>query len=199
MIKAIIFDLTDVCFSAEEPPFIRDFAKRHDIPFKEFEEEYLKLLFKAENHEISGKKLWQILLHKYKIRQSPERLIKEMIDGKEAKKRTLLLAKSLREGGYRTAFFTNYNEDYWKLVAKKFDLTKYFDFGLVSYQIGARKPSPKGFRFIMKKLKAKPSETVFIDDSTKNLAAAEKLGIKTIQFKGFARLKKELQKSGVVH
>jgi len=193
MIKAIIFDLSDVCFSAEEPPFIAAFAKRHSLPFEEFEQEYLRLLVLAENHQISGTELWRRMLKRYNLKLDIGDIIAEMIAGKEPYQDTLDFVKELRKN-VKTTYFTNYNEDYWKLIAQKFDLSEYFDFGLVSYEIGARKPSARGFRYLLDKLGVKPEETVFTDDTARNLEEPAKLGIHTIQFRNVAQLRERLSK-----
>src|SRR3989338_2702105 len=187
MIKAIIFDLSDVCFNAEEPPFLIAFAKKHGLDFPDFEKRYMELLHKAENNEISGKKLWETLLVHYGLALYIDGIISEMMADKVAYQPTLDLVKKLRRI-CKTAFFTNYNEDYWKYIDRKFKLKDYFDIGLVSYMIGARKPAVKGFEYLLKKLGVKPEETVFTDDSAKNLENAETLGIHTIQFKNVEQL-----------
>lgn len=197
MIKAVIFDLSDVCFNSEEPPFLRRFARRHRLPFAEFEKQYLALLYQAENHTLRGKEVWRRLLARYRLKLKVNDIIKEMIDGKRAKKGTIALAAKLRARGYKTAFFTNYCEDYWKPIAERFDLSEYFDTGLVSYQIGARKPAAKGFAFLLKKLGIAPDEAIFIDDREGNLAEPAKLGIHTVHFTDVPALRKELISLGV--
>lgn len=196
MIKTIIFDLSDVCFNCEEPPFLIAFAKKYKLDFSDFDKRYQELLYQAENGIITGREVWRRALEHFSITADIDVIISEMIDGKEPFQDTLDLVKRLREN-YKTAYFTNYNEDYWKLIEDKFDLTKYFDFGLVSYQIGARKPAVLGFEFILKKFGVKPEEAVFIDDTAKNLENPKKLGIHTIQFKGVSQLATELQGLGV--
>ncbi len=192
MIKAVIFDLSDVCFNAEEPPFIKAFAEKHGLDFPEFEKRYMELLYTAENHEISGRKIWQTIFGHYRLAGDVDQIIREMINGKVAYQETLDFVKKLRPK-YKTAFFTNYNEDYWKLIAERFDLSEYFDVGLVSYMIGARKPAAKGFQYLLEKLGVVPDETIFTDDSAKNLENAGTLGIHTIQFKNIGQLKIDLQ------
>ena len=101
---------------------------------------------------------------------------------KEENPETMDLIKKLRKKGYKITYLTNYNKDYWEAIKQKFDLNPYFDYGLVSYQIKARKPSPIGFKKLMDYFAVKPAETIFTDDSMKNLLEAEKLGINTIHF-----------------
>ena len=195
MIKLIIFDFSNVCFNLEEDPFVEKFAKKHKLDPKKFDEEYQQLVQKAEVDEIGGKQIWEVLLQKYHLNGNPSTIIEEMMNTKIAYPEILELAKSLRQN-YKTAYFTNYSKDYWDPIARKFDLKPYFDFGIVSYQIQSRKPAPKGFLVILKQFKVKPEEAVFIDDSSRNVVEAGKLGIHTILFKDKKQIQQELRRLG---
>ncbi len=196
MIRAIIFDLSDVCFNEEESPFIKEFAKKYGLDFIEFEKRYTELLHKAENNVITGKEIWRKILPEYGLNLDVGKIIEEMIDGKIAHQETLDFVKKLRRK-YKTAFFTNYNEDYWRLIEKRFDLEEYFDMGLVSYQFGARKPAIRGFEYLLKELAVRPEEAAFTDDKAGNLEEPGKLGIHTIQFKNVTELLRSLRVLGV--
>ncbi len=119
-----------------------------------------------------------------------------MIEKKYAFQKVLDLAGKLREK-YKTAYYTNYPEDYWMFIAKKFDLKPYFDFGIVSYQFKTRKPEPKGFKIILKHFNVKPEEAVFIDDKEKNVKAAAELDINTIHLTNRKKIVDKLKLIGV--
>jgi HAD superfamily hydrolase (TIGR01509 family) len=196
MIKLIIFDLSGVCFNNEEDPYLEEFAKKHDIDLTELREIYFKELDKAERNLSTCEKVWQIVLDKYSIDDDPERLIADMMKDKEAFQPMLDLAASLRTK-VKTAYLTNYCEAYWKHIEERFQMQKYFDYGLVAYQIGVRKPAPKGFELIMQHFNAKPEETIFLDDSEKNLEKVKELGMNTIHFKGEEQLLQSLKDAGI--
>lgn len=187
-IKLIIFDLSNVCFSMEEPPFIHDFCLKHDLDEKVFDQEYQELLKKAEVDEISGEQIWKQMLPKYGVKENPEKLIKEMIDSKYEHPEVLAIAKELKNKGLPVVYLTNYNKDYWELIVKRWNMDKYFSFGIVSYQIKARKPAPEGFKKFMEIYQVKPKEILFIDDSEKNLAKAREYGIQGHLFRGTPEL-----------
>ena len=71
-----------------------------------------------------------------------------------------------------------------------------FDFWEV---IGYRKsslckePSKKIYLEVLKKLKVKGDECVFIDNEERNIKTAKSLGMKTILFKSMRQLRKELR------
>ncbi len=69
-----------------------------------------------------------------------------------------------------------------ELSEERLPIKQYFDFGIISEEIRARKPDPIGFNLIVKQFNVKPEETIFIDDAAKNLTNAKEMGIKTILF-----------------
>ena len=56
----------------------------------------------------------------------------------------------------------------------------YFDKLYCSYEIGVCKPSEEFFKKVLNAEGVKPEEVIFVDDSKKNIAAAEALGIKGV-------------------
>jgi len=195
-IKLIIFDFSGVCFNEEEPPFLIDFAKKHKLPFKEFELMYLDLLKKAEMDQISGEEIWKPILKKYNLQLDIDQIINEMIDRKVMYQEVMDLAKSLRHK-YKTSYFTNYNKKYWEIISPRFDLKPYFDWGIVSYQVKSRKPAIEGFKVILEHFKVKPEEAIFLDDKESNLIEPAKLGLNTILFKNKKQFMEELKRLGV--
>ena len=55
----------------------------------------------------------------------------------------------------------------------------YFDRMFLSYQMGMVKPNPAIFEQVVAETGILPSETLFLDDSSKNTETAEKLGFRT--------------------
>ncbi|NCO04696.1 MAG: HAD-IA family hydrolase, partial [Candidatus Magasanikbacteria bacterium] len=67
----------------------------------------------------------------------------------------------------------------------------------ISCDVGIRKPSKEIYKIILKKLKMKPGECVFIDNQEWNTKPAEKLGMKSIVYSNNKQTFKELNKLGV--
>ena len=59
-------------------------------------------------------------------------------------------------------------------------LDHYFDALYLSYECGVMKPHKQIFEMMLEGQEALPEETLFIDDSPANVAAAEALGIHTL-------------------
>ncbi len=194
MIKLIIFDLSNVCFTLEEPLYLKDYAKKHHNSYEELDQFYQPLLEKAEVSEISGEEVWKKVFAHFDLPyEDPRKIAEEMMVYRQEMAETLDLIKKLRKK-YKIAYLTNYCKLYWEFAERKFDLSSYFDYGVVSYKIKARKPSLAGFQVVLDHFNVKPEEAVFTDDSAKNLVNAQALGIKTIQFKSINQLKDEFFK-----
>ena len=68
-------------------------------------------------------------------------------------------------------------------VLDSFGLPPYFDTITFSYQVGCFKPNPRMFEDALSKMGLPAGECVFIDDTAKNLVAAQKLGIQPVQIR----------------
>lgn len=70
-----------------------------------------------------------------------------------------------------------------------------------SYEQGFRKPDPESFLNVLKQLGAQPEECVFIDDTLKNIEAAQQLGIHSIlyTFGSSSTLRSELRQLGITN
>jgi len=105
-------------------------------------------------------------------------------------------AFQLNKKGYKIAILS----DQWHLSKKalvnKKDMKK-FDAVVISCDVGLRKPDPKIYRLVLKRLKLPAKNTVFIDNQKWNTKPARKLGMNTILFKNNKQAFKQLRKLGV--
>jgi len=85
--------------------------------------------------------------------------------------------------------------DQWYLSKKalvKPKYTKKFDVVVISYDVGLRKPNPKIYKLVRKKLNIPFKNCLFIDNQKWNIKPAKELGIQTILFKNNKQLSKQL-------
>ena len=93
----------------------------------------------------------------------------------------------LRQRGYRLSLLSNTNPFMMQWVrSDAFDgrghgLDHYMDALYLSYEMGIMKPERRIFELMLQGEKAKPEETVFIDDSPHNTEVAASLGIHVLQ------------------
>lgn len=87
---------------------------------------------------------------------------------------------------YKTFLFSNTNKIHYDAFTESFrqqfgeDFDQYFIKAYYSHEMGLRKPYPESFQFILDEQHLKPEETLFIDDTLKNIEGAKKVGLKVI-------------------
>lgn len=100
--------------------------------------------------------------------------------------RNLDMLLCLRQQGYKVCLLSNTNPFIMQWACSPaFDgglhpIDYYFDRLYLSYECRVMKPSPEIFRMMLEGQKTVADETLFIDDSPKNCAVAESLGIHTL-------------------
>ena len=100
--------------------------------------------------------------------------------------RNLDMLLRLRQQGYKVCLLSNTNPFMMQWACSPaFDgghhpIDYYFDRLYLSYECKVMKPSPEIFRMMLEGQQATADETLFIDDSPNNCAAAEALGIHTL-------------------
>ncbi|NCN51765.1 HAD family phosphatase [archaeon] len=107
-------------------------------------------------------------------------------------KRLLNFAKRIKKEGIKVAILS----DQWHLSKEPLIPLKFYKIFnpiIVSCDVGVRKPNPKIYKILLKKLKVNPEEVLFIDNRSWNLSPAKKIGMKTILFVNNKILKKQLK------
>ena len=87
---------------------------------------------------------------------------------------TYLLA--LKQRGYRIYILSNLAEESHRYIAR-YPFFAAIDGGVYSYQERVCKPDARIYRVLLERYSLQPEETVFLDDSAENIAAAKKLGM----------------------
>jgi putative hydrolase of the HAD superfamily len=96
---------------------------------------------------------------------------------------TLEFIKKLKSNGYNIYLLTDINEDTIQYLKEEIeDFEVLFDGIVYSCRVGMVKKEGKVFSYLLDKFNLNPNETLFLDDSIKNLEEAEKFNIKTYRF-----------------
>ena len=86
---------------------------------------------------------------------------------------------------YKLAIISNVTSNVSRLALQKFDLEKYFDYVVLSRDLGVRKPDSEIFNFTLHNLGIKSSEAVHVGDSLEDdVKGAKNAGMKTVWIKG---------------
>lgn len=88
---------------------------------------------------------------------------------------------------YPVYLYSNTNLIHYQCFMKMFEekfagknFNDYFQTAYYSHELGLRKPYPASYTKIMELEQLNPAETVFIDDTLKNIKGAEEAGLQTI-------------------
>lgn len=105
--------------------------------------------------------------------------------------------QKLQGKGYRCLYLSNFSESAHVDCAAALDFLPYMDGGILSYEEKVIKPMPEIYQLLIDRYNLVAEECVFLDDTKRNLDAAEKFGIHTILFQNQAQAIEELKKLGV--
>jgi 2-haloacid dehalogenase len=114
----------------------------------------------------------------------------EMIGG--AIEETVEILDELKRTGYKLFALSNWSAETFPYARKRFGFLDWFDFTVISGEIGLVKPSREIFDFLLEKTGRRAQELIFIDDSTTNVIAARSLGFDAIHFCSPRQLRDEL-------
>jgi epoxide hydrolase-like predicted phosphatase len=98
---------------------------------------------------------------------------------------------------YPLYLISNTNKMHFDHIKEEFLILRHFKKTFPSHEVGHRKPDPKIYKKVLKAIKLKPQETVFVDDVEKFVDGARAVGMHAIQFKNPRQLVRELTKLGV--
>ena len=83
---------------------------------------------------------------------------------------------------YDFVLLSNDVKEWSHYLFKLYGLQKYFKDSIVSGEIHMRKPEKRIFDYAIEHIQCDPQECIFVDNSVKNLDAAQKIGINTVLF-----------------
>ena len=105
--------------------------------------------------------------------------------------------QSLRKAGYRCYYLSNFSHKAHTECADALDFLEYMDGGILSYLDRKIKPDPEIYQLLLDRYGLRAQESVFLDDTEKNLVTAGRMGIHTILFRDREQAVSELAALGV--
>jgi putative hydrolase of the HAD superfamily len=106
------------------------------------------------------------------------------------------MIESLRKR-YRVMLLSNTNALHYDMLEQQYPILKHFDHYVLSYKVGAMKPSPKIYEEALRHAEARPEECFYTDDVPAFVEAAKNLGIDAVVFEGREQIERELRSRGV--
>lgn len=98
---------------------------------------------------------------------------------------------------YRLLLLSNTNAIHFEMVSANYPLLRHFDHLVMSYKVGALKPSPLIYEEALRHAHCAPEECFFTDDIAEYVEGAKALGINAVQFESRAQIERELRARGV--
>jgi 2-haloacid dehalogenase len=105
-----------------------------------------------------------------------------------------IFRKLKENSGLKLYALTNWSAELFPIALQRYDFLHWFHGRVVSGEEKTRKPFPEMYKRLLTRYEVKPAEALFIDDSLRNVKAAERIGLIAIQFLNPAQLKGELGK-----
>ena len=107
------------------------------------------------------------------------------------------LVKGLKACGLRVYYLSNYSRKAYDECGESLAFMPYMDGGVVSFRAGMTKPDPEIYRLLLRQYGLNAAESVFVDDTPENVAAAEAIGFHGICFTTCDALTERLKALGV--
>jgi 2-haloacid dehalogenase len=111
---------------------------------------------------------------------------------------TVEILRELVAGGVRCYALTNMETETYPLRVERFPFMSWFDGSVVSGFEGVSKPDPEIFRRLLERFGLTAASTAFVDDAARNVRAASKLGIQTVQYESARALRRTLEQAGLL-
>jgi len=182
-----IFDMGGVlCCDFNDIPIISDYLGITEENFFIYSGENFRELL---NGKINNNEFWV----RFSLRYGKK--VKEELFGKFFNPRTIQETKDIikqLKSDSRVVCGTNTIDShyYYLLNQGNYDI---FDEVYASNLMGISKPDPDFYRYILKKERIKPENTIFVDDTEENILSAQKIGINSILFTDSESLKQQIK------
>ena len=99
---------------------------------------------------------------------------------------------------HRLILLSNTNAIHWTMLQEAYPLLGHFDERVLSFEVGAMKPSPRVYQEAIARAACRPEECFFTDDILPYVEAARREGIDAVQFQSHEQLESELKSRGIL-
>lgn len=190
MITTIIFDLSEVYLQGifgSEKHLQEKVGKT--VTFSDIWIPEIELLFQGK---ITEDTYWQAILNKHKWQTTIGKLKGAARKNFIEIKGTRQIIEQLRKKGFTLGLLSNHAKEWIIFCEKTYKYHDLFKTIVYSYEVSLSKPNKEIFKIMLDRLNVKPEDCLFIDDNKNNIAAAKKLGMKTIKFTSAEDLQRSL-------
>ena len=193
VIKTILVDYAGVLTETRDNSlFSEKYSDFYGLKPKELMDVFYENWGKAAVASISSTEFWSIIAQRLKVDIVT---LKQQVLSTYPLNQQLINFLEQRRQKFNLVMVSNQIEDWIVTVFKQNqNLKEMFNLTANSYEVGVRKPNRKIFTYTLNLAQSSPRETLFIDDSSVNIQAANKLGIKTIQYTNFLTFQQQFNR-----
>ena len=198
-IKTVIFDWAGIFCNPGEPFTHPAFVTQTGLTVDELGAAAKELLKQYYCGEIPTYEFWKRAIDQFRITDvTPGALGDSYLSSYTLYPGMLELASSLRPR-YRVVLLSNLTDLMMRDIMETHHVERYFDHLVFSNIIGIMKPDSGAYEAALSVAESTPHETLFIDDSMKNVKAAKTHGLNAFQFEGGSvlEIKERLKEFGV--
>lgn len=205
MIKLFVFDLGKVILPFEhrqiavklhEASMIRDRFKPDDV-FQFLFDHSRGFVNVYEEGRTTSREFFMKLRERYKLDLEFEEfkeIWNNIFEEDPAVNEVILY---LKKKGYPVFLLSNTNELHFAHIIEKYPIVNYLDEWILSFEVGAKKPSEKIYDTIFEKKTVERHEVLYIDDIPQYVEAASSYGIPGIVFREAADIWKVINENCV--
>ncbi len=183
---AVIFDYGNVLCGPQHPGEMQAMAEILAVPDEIFHPTYWRYRMPYDETIMDAQAYWQQVASDCKRSVTPEQVLQlSAIDGESWSHPNPVMvewARELRRAGMRTAVLSNMPLEVRVYLTDVARWLPEFDHLTFSCDVKMVKPNADIYEHSLKGVGVPASEALFLDDRPENIAAAQKLGIHTIEF-----------------
>ncbi|MEZ4700499.1 MAG: HAD family phosphatase [Rhodothermales bacterium] len=120
----------------------------------------------------------------------------EMVGG--AIEETVRILSRLYASDYYLCALTNWSAETFPIMKRRFSFLSWFEELVVSGEEKVAKPDPAIFHTLLRRIKRRPQQCLFIDDKQANIEVAERMGFRTLLYESPEQLEGGLHLLGLI-
>ena len=184
-VKAIIFDLGRVLVQVDfSRGLLRRFAAENEFSDRHILDKAFRdpLFKKFSKGKLDADTFHRRLMERFRLSFSFAEFRKMWCDIFSPMEGMEVLVKRVAER-YPIGLLSDIDPLHWQFLIENYSILQHFKNPILSYEIGALKPSPKCYRRAAAAVGKLPQFCLFIDDRPINIIGAKRSGMHTIHFK----------------
>jgi putative hydrolase of the HAD superfamily len=199
-LRAVVFDYGMVLTGPRDPAILAEMVRLTGLPFERFEKLYWVDRHAFDEGRLTGLEYWRKIVRDGGL-ALPDDVIRRLdrLDGQlwsTVNERMVAWQARLKERGLLTAILSNMGDSTLAVLLGTHGWIANFDVHVWSYQLRIGKPDPAIYLHTLERLAVPAQWALFIDDKAENIAAAQALGMKAIQFSTAEQLRADLIAAG---